>query len=72
MRDPHVVALHYRLETGPQLAFNSPPPVKRERDSFSVCLANNQLRVVMKDHFATAQAARLEAEPYLRSSSNHQ
>jgi hypothetical protein len=67
MRDPHVFSLHYRLETGPQLAFNDPPPVEKETDAFSLRLANGQLRIEMKDHFATAEAARLEVEPFLRS-----
>jgi hypothetical protein len=67
MRDPHVVALHYRLEAGPQLAFRDPQPVKRERDSFSLELYNNQLRVQMTDHFATAEEAHREVEPYLRA-----
>jgi hypothetical protein len=67
MRDPHVVALHYRLETGPQLAFNDPEPVERENDSFTLRLANGELRLEMKDHFATADEARLEVDQYLRS-----
>lgn len=67
MRNPHVAALHYRLETGPQLVFNDPPPVERETDSFSIRLDNGRVHVEMKDHFPTAVAARLEVEPFLRS-----
>jgi hypothetical protein len=67
MRDPHVVALRYRLETGPQLSFNDPPPVERELDSFTIRLNNGHVHVEMKDHFATVAAARLEVEPFLRS-----
>jgi hypothetical protein len=67
MRDPHVVALRYRLETGPQLSFNDPPPVERELDSFTIRLDNGHVHVEMKDHFATVVAARLEVEPFLRS-----
>jgi hypothetical protein len=57
MRDPHVVALHYRLEAGPHLAFRDPPPMEKDTDPFSLRLANGQLRIEMKDHFATAEAA---------------
>jgi len=67
MRDPHVVALNYRLETGPQLTVDHPPPVERELDSFIVWLDHGRVRVEMKDHFATVVAARLEVEPFLRS-----
>jgi hypothetical protein len=67
MRDPHVVALHYRLEAGPQLDLDHPPPVEREQDSFTFRLESGRLRVEMKDHFATVVAARLEVEPFLRS-----
>lgn len=67
MRDPHVVALRYRLETGPQLDLDNPPPVERELDAFIVRVDNGRLRVAMKDHFATVVAARLEVEPFLRS-----
>jgi len=67
MRDPHVVSLHYTLETGQQLVFNDPPPVERELDSFIIRLDNGRLHVEMKDHFSTVVAARLEVEPFLRS-----
>ena len=67
MRDPHVVALHYRLETGPQLAFRDPAPVDEEAGAFSLRLDNGELHVTMKHHFATVEDARLVVEPYLRS-----
>lgn len=67
MRDPHVVALHYKLETGPQLAFHAPAPVVRDTTAFSLRLDNGALCVELRDHFATAEAARREVEPYLRS-----
>lgn len=67
MRDPHVEALYYRLETGQQLGFSNPPPMERETNAFSLRLADGQLKVRMKDHYATDIAARLAVEPYLRS-----
>ena len=67
MRDPHVVALHYRLETGPQLAFNNPAPLEKDTDAFALRLTDGHLRVDMKDHFAAVDAACLEVQPYLQS-----
>jgi len=48
MRDPHVVALHYKMETRPQLALNDPGPVKWELDSLFARLANDQFRIKLK------------------------
>jgi hypothetical protein len=67
MRDPHVVALHYRLETGPRLGFKDPPPVERKTNSFSLRLANGQLRAEIRDDPATVVAAYRELEQYIRS-----
>ncbi len=67
MRDPHIEALYYQLVTGEQLAFNSPPPMECEAGAFSLCLDDGQLKVRMKDHYATDTAARLAVGPYLRS-----
>lgn len=35
MSDPHIVGLHYRLATNPQVVFNNPQPFERETASFS-------------------------------------
>jgi hypothetical protein len=67
MRDPHVVALHYRLETGPQLVFANPEPLECGTDAFTLWLADGHLRVELKDHFPTGEAAQREVEPFLHS-----
>ncbi len=67
MRDPHVEALYYRLETGQQLAFSNPHPMEHETAAFSLRLADGQLKVGMKDHYATEGEARLAVKKYLRS-----
>jgi len=67
MRDPHVEALYYRLETGQQLAFSNPPPTERETNAFSLRLADGKVEVKMKDHYTTDAEARRVVEPYLRS-----
>ncbi len=67
MQEPHVIALHYRLKTGPQLTFRNPPPLEHATPGFRLLLADDLLRVGPKGHFANEQEARLTVEPYLRS-----
>ena len=67
MRNPHVVALHYRLETAPSLIFDNPPPLEWETDQVTLCLAEDMLTCKMKAHYAAADAARAMVDPLLRS-----
>jgi hypothetical protein len=67
IHDPHVIALHYRLETGPQLTFRNPPPLEHDTSTFTLLLAEGLLRVEPKNHFGTAEEARVAVGPYLRS-----
>ena len=67
MRDPHVVALYYRLEAGKQITFDDPLPVEHKTAAFSLRLANGQLRAEIRDDPATVAAAYGELEQYLRS-----
>jgi hypothetical protein len=67
MRDPHVVALHYHLETGPQLKFSNAPPVEDETASFIVRLAGGCLRAELTDDPATVAAAYGQLNKYLRA-----
>jgi len=67
MRNPHVVALHYRLETGPDLILKNPEPVEHKTQAFSVRLADGHLRAEIKDDPATVADAVGELTQYLRS-----
>jgi len=67
MRDPHVVALHYRLVTGETLAFKNAPPVERATEAFRLRLADDRLAVEMKEHYATERQATEQVEPDLRA-----
>jgi len=67
MRDPHVSALVYRLETDETVAFDDPPPLEHETDAFRVRLADGVLRVEMKEHHPSEQCARERVEPYVRA-----
>lgn len=67
MRDPHIVFLHYRLQTAPGTMFANPVPVERETDAFRLCLADAALVVEMKEHYASEQDARCCVERYLHT-----
>lgn len=67
MRDPHVSALVYRLETDDTVAFDDPPPLEWETDAFRMRLTDGVLRFEMKEHHASEQRARGRVEPHIRS-----
>lgn len=67
MNDPHVESLTYRLTVGPSIRFNNPPALEREYNAFRLRLDAGTLIAMMKDHFATADEARLVVDPVLRS-----
>lgn len=67
MQDPHVVALHYRLETGPQLGLAEAAPLKGQTEAFTFELAEGHLRLELKAHFSMVEVAQLAVEPFLCS-----
>ena len=67
MRDPHVVELRYRLVLSGDDEFRDPPPVERERDAFSMRLADDLLTVTMKEHHPTIDSARARVDPFVQS-----
>lgn len=67
MRDPHVVSLHYLLETDDTVSYKNPPLLSHAFGPFSIQLAKNELCVTMKEHFASVPAARMTVEDYLRA-----
>jgi hypothetical protein len=67
MRDPHVVALRYRLETDETTSYNHPPPIGAETDAFSLHLADNVLTITLAKHVSSVELARTEVEELLRS-----
>jgi hypothetical protein len=67
LRDPHVVALQYRLETEPNLTFENPPPVDDERDAFHLRLENGFAVFQLNHHFSKVEDARGAVDPYLRA-----
>lgn len=67
MRDPHVVALYYRLETDPSLIFKNPQPLDQDVDEFTLRLADGVLTCTMKEHYASAEEAKAVVAPFLRA-----
>jgi hypothetical protein len=54
MRDPHVVALRYRVEPSEGVIFgDNPQPLEREFDSFYLRVADNIATARMEKHYAT-------------------
>ncbi|SRR6266511_2300820 len=68
MRDPHVVALYYRLETTEALlSFENPPPREDETALCTFHLANDRLTCTMKAHYDSVDKARKEVGCLLRA-----
>ncbi|QDU31085.1 hypothetical protein ETAA8_62380 [Anatilimnocola aggregata] len=67
MIDPHLVSLHYQLETQATIKFDDPPPLDGNQTEFAYRLESGRLTVMMKQHCATEEAARNIVEPFLRS-----
>jgi hypothetical protein len=67
MRDPHVVALRYKVETTPTITFNNPPAVEAEASAFRLRLENDEVTIELKEHFPSIEAARIAVDSFLRS-----
>jgi hypothetical protein len=66
-RDPHVVALRYKIEHSAGLTFgHNPPPLERETEAFHLRLADEVATFTMKEHHASVDSARQVVEEYLR------
>ena len=65
MNDPHVVALEYRIEHGPDVVdWSRGAPLDREEDGFLVRAENDRVRFEFKEHHASEEAARLAVEAH--------
>lgn len=65
MNDPHVNALIYTLKVRETVTFVSPPPVLFETPVFAAKLADGELRIDMKEHFADAESAKSAVRGFL-------
>ena len=62
IRDPHVVALYYRMLTDESVSFTDPPPVEWETDAFRARLQDGVARFELIEHYPSAEAARERVE----------
>lgn len=67
MRDPHVVSLHYRLQTRESVQFKNPPPAEGESGHFRYRLADGRLSVELIEHHPDEASARMRVDPFLRA-----
>jgi hypothetical protein len=67
MRDPHVVWLEYRLQPSSHVAFENPPPIEHETDTFIMRLSEGVARFEMKEHYASEEEAKSVVEEFLRA-----
>ena len=66
MNDPHVVALHYKIEHASWVDYSKAGPLEFRERAFDVRVADEQAWVSMNDHFATEQDARDAVEDFIR------
>ena len=65
MNDPHVVALEYRIEHGPDVIdWSRATPLDKDEDCFRVRAENGRVRFEIKEHYASEAAARSAVEAH--------
>lgn len=63
MSDPHVVALDYRIEHGPDVIdWSRANPLDKQESGFRVQVGDGRVRFEFKAHYASEEAARFEIE----------
>ena len=62
MNDPHVVALEYRIEHGPDIDWSRATPLHKEEEGFDVRAENGRVRFEFNEHHASEEAARFTVE----------
>ena len=62
MNDPHVVALEYRIEHGPDIDWSRAAPLDVLEESFDVRARNGRVRFDFKGHYRSEEEARFAVE----------
>ena len=63
MNDPHVVALEYRIEYGPDVIdWSRADPLDKEEPGFRVQVGDGRVRFEFKEHYASEEVARSAVE----------
>lgn len=66
MRDPKVISLQYRLETGPTTSFKNTEAISYETPEFQMRLSDGIAIFELKNHFSTEEEARKPVDEFLR------
>ena len=66
MNDPHVVALLYSIEHGDGIDYSRAAPIDHEEDEFRIKVEGKQVRLELRDHYATEEDARDAVNPYMK------
>jgi hypothetical protein len=67
MRDPHLVALRYRLLTPPSVSYLNPPALEFDNEFGHFRVEAGELRWEPTQHFASETVGRDTVEPFLRA-----
>ena len=66
MNDPHVVALNYKIEHNSSVDYDKANPLDHTEDAFEIHVERNNVRFVMKRHYASQSEALEAVEGYIR------
>ncbi len=66
MNDPHVVALHYRIDHGDTIDYSEAESLYREESGFRLTVEDRKAKFELKEHFATGEQAREALAEYIR------
>ena len=67
MNDPHVVALLYSVEHGASVDYSKTQPLDCDHERFRISVKDKQVRLELKEHYATEDVARKAVERYIRA-----
>ena len=67
MNDPHVVALIYSIEHDNTVRYDDALPIEKKDPEFSINAKDKRVRLELKTHYATEDAALKAIGPYIRS-----
>ena len=67
MNDPHVVALFYSIEHDDSIDYSEAQSLHCDDEQFSISVEDQQVRLELKEHYATEDTARKVVEYYIRA-----
>ena len=67
MNDPHVVALNYSIKHDSSVDYSKALPLDHEDETFRIKIEDKQVRLELKEHYPTEEAARQAVDRYISS-----